>query len=248
MKTERNHLVYDGSFTGFLTTVYQAFVSAEQPSDIVSESCAGIFRTGIVVVTDRQRALRVWKGLQKKSPSALKSIYFAFLSETGGIEILLYRYIRSLFYALSPEEGLLSGEIEKINELAAKVGYEKRHLEGALNLQELGGNISIAKISPKYNVLPLISRHFRHSMKNRQWLIYDQKRKYGIHFYLGKTSFVGTDFLEELFRMQELISEDSSTVLSGPGFQLGGNPGRCDQFVRNAERLKPGTMIHRPAV
>jgi probable DNA metabolism protein len=37
-------------------------------------------------------------------------------------------------------------------------------------------------VSPKYDVLPLIRRHFEHRLADQQWVIYDTRRGYGMFF------------------------------------------------------------------
>ena len=93
-------LIYDGSFNGFLSAVYKAFDERIQVADIQKNSIAqrGLFTDTETVFTQMDEAKRVWNGVEKKSNTIIKNIYFAFLSEASGIELLLYRQIRKLFF------------------------------------------------------------------------------------------------------------------------------------------------------
>ncbi|MEL6917199.1 MAG: DNA metabolism protein, partial [Bacteroidota bacterium] len=92
-------LIYDGSFNGFLTCIFKAFDEKLAVSDIQkdSKSQEGLFSETEVIFTQTENAKRVWNGIQRKSNLAIKNIYFAFLSEAKGIELLLYGYVRKMF-------------------------------------------------------------------------------------------------------------------------------------------------------
>lgn len=77
-------LVYDGSFDGFLTCVFQVYDLKIKQVIIQkeNENQASLFGGTNVVVTDAVKADRVWKGLGKKmSNSGRLRIYYGFLSE-----------------------------------------------------------------------------------------------------------------------------------------------------------------------
>ena len=90
---EAKILVYDGSFNGYLTAIFTAFEQKLVIADIQkdSQSQSGLFSDVETVYTDVDKAKRVWNGIEKKSNTTIKNIYFAFLSENPGIELLLYR-------------------------------------------------------------------------------------------------------------------------------------------------------------
>ena len=89
-------LVYDGSFDGFLTCVFQVYDLKLKQVIIQkdSESQASLFGKQNVVAADPVKADRVWKGLGKKTSNAGRlRIYYGFLSEKQWVENLLLRYI-----------------------------------------------------------------------------------------------------------------------------------------------------------
>ncbi len=186
-------LIYDGSFNGFLTVVYQAFDKKTDVTDIQKNRIAqrGLFSATETVFTKMGKARKVWNGIQSKSNSAIENIYFAFLSETNGVELLLYRYIKKLF---SPTDTLhlnfTTGSMVRIGQLAKAVRKEKHHIETFIRFQLTQDQLRFATISPEFDVLPLITKHFRSRHANQQWLIYDIKRKYGVHHNLKKTEII----------------------------------------------------------
>lgn len=178
-------LVYDGSFNGFLTTIYKAFDEKLEVSDIQKNNATqrGLFSDTETVFTNIDKAKRVWNGISKKGTASVKNIYFAFLSEQKGIELLLYRYVLKLF---SRDEILhlnfSDSTVVKISQLAKSVGREKHRMEAFVRFQLTKDDIYFANIEPDFDVLPLISKHFKSRYADQQWIIYDIKRKYGIYY------------------------------------------------------------------
>ncbi len=193
--------IYDGSFNGFLTSIFVAFEEKAQVADIQKNTVRqnGLFSETETIFTHVEKAKRVWNGIQKKNQNAIKNIYFAYLSETKDIEILLYRYIRKLFANQgSIHSDYSDGLVLKISQLAKSVGREKHRMEAFVRFQLTQDDIYFANIEPDFNVLPLISKHFRSRYADQQWLIYDVKRQYGIFYDLNKVEIVSLD-LDEIY-------------------------------------------------
>ena len=55
-------------------------------------------------------------------------------------------------------------------------------------------NIYFANIEPDFNVLPLISKHFKSRYADQKWVIYDIKRNYGLFYDLKTLEIVQMDF------------------------------------------------------
>ena len=176
-------LIYDGSFNGFLTAIYRAFETRIELADIRrrADGQKAMFAETVMVRTETDKARRVWDGIAGNNYQAVRKIYFAFLSEQQGIEFLLYRYIRNLFKpgGIPEKEAAVS---LRIDTLAEMVGQEKKRLEAGLKFSEANGSAALAVLSPRYNILPLITRHTRSRLPDRSWILYDNKRNYGLYF------------------------------------------------------------------
>ncbi len=192
-------LIYDGSFNGFLTTVFKAFEERLHIADIQKNSIGqnGLFSKTETVFTQMDKAKRVWNGIRNKSNSAIKRIYFAYLSGHKGIEVLLYRYIQGLFQ----KDGGISGDFSndlylKISQLAKSVGREKHRMEAFVRFQYTQDGIYFANIEPDFDVLPLISKHFKSRYADQEWIIYDIKRSYGLYYNLKSVEIISLDLKE----------------------------------------------------
>ncbi len=196
---EAKILIYDGSFNGFLTCVFKAFEEKIQVADMQSNSDVqrGLFSETEIVFTEMEKAKRVWSGIEKKSTVAIKNIYFAFLSETKNRELLLYHYIQKLFSTTEYMHLNFSDDIVlRTCQLAKSVGREKHRMEAFVRFQLTKDGIYFAPIEPDFDVLPLISKHFRSRYADQQWLIYDVKRKYGLFYDLKSVELVSLDVNE----------------------------------------------------
>ncbi len=178
-------LIYDGSFNGFLTAV---FISFEDDIEVLgfqreTSTQKGLFTDSKTIVTNKSNAKRVWESIEKKSHTAIRNIYFAFLSEADGVDFMLYRYIKKLYGLLDSNEIEHVAIIEvKIAKLALNVSREKAQIENLVNFQLTNDDVYIAEIEPGFNIIPLISRHFRNRYPKHQWIIFDRKRKYGVYY------------------------------------------------------------------
>ncbi len=193
---EAKILIYDGSFNGFLTSVFKAFDERIEVADIQKNSLAqnGLFSDTETVFTEIDKAKRVWNGIQKKSSYAIKNVYFAFLSESSGIEMTLYTYIKKLFSPIDMVHLNFSDDtILKINQLAKSVGREKHRMEAFVRFQLTKDGVYFANIEPDFDILPLVSKHFRSRYADQQWLIYDVKRKYGLFYDLNTVEIIRLD-------------------------------------------------------
>ncbi|MDC6364772.1 MULTISPECIES: TIGR03915 family putative DNA repair protein [Flavobacteriaceae] len=195
-------LIYDGSFNGFLTAVFVAFDERVNVADIQKNSqCqSGLFSETETIFTHVEKAKRVWNGIRNKSHNAISNVYFAFLSETEGVELMLYTYIQKLMSSNNAKHLDYSDNIvSHISQLARKVGREKHRMEAFVRFQLTKDDIYFANIEPDYDVLPLISKHFRNRYTDQQWLIYDVKRKYGIFYNLDHVEMVSLNLQEVHF-------------------------------------------------
>jgi probable DNA metabolism protein len=189
-------LIYDGSFNGFLTAVFTAFDEHIPVSDIQSNTIKqnGLFSETRTIFTEMDKAKRVWNAVQNKNNHVIRTIYFAYLSGYEGIEELLYRYIKKLFRPAAEEStGNMGAILQKINQLATCVAREKERLERSLGFYPTNDAVYFATIYPDFDVLPLISKHFRSRFKDQAWLIYDQKRKYGLYYNLEGVEIISLD-------------------------------------------------------
>lgn len=187
-------LTYDGSFEGFLSSVFIAYEQKTLQAKIIrfDRAAPTFFEKTETVITNETNADRVWKGLKKKcANSGLNNLYCAFLSEMEHVETLLFSYIKQAFKAPNPIDGDFSNPIVlQISKIVKMVGREKHRMDAFIRFKLTKDNIYFATIEPDFNVLPLNTKHFKNRYADQKWLIYDIKRQYGVYYNLETTATV----------------------------------------------------------
>lgn len=190
LMSEQNTLNYDGTFDGFLTCVFYIYelklsTVTFQRKEHVQES---LFGSTIEIITDLEKADRVWRGIKRKTSGRGSSrLYTAFLSEQAQIESLLLDYIQHAFKSALPIDSDFSNEtVLKVSQIVKSVGREKHRMEAFVRFKLTKDGIYFANIEPDFDVLPLISKHFKSRYADQKWIIYDLKRHYGLYYDLEK--------------------------------------------------------------
>lgn len=186
-------LQYDGTFDGFLSMIFYAFEHKLQPQEIFQEEQAvhDLFSEMVRVETDTIKAERVWNGLIKKSSQKnARMVHIAFMSQLPGVEMLLWRYLRKIFTSNHPDfyQNMLDEDVYEVVQTARKVKKEVHRFHGFVRFQQAADNIYFAPIDPDHDILPLLIPHFKSRYADQQWVIYDTRRKYGIHYDLKNVS------------------------------------------------------------
>jgi probable DNA metabolism protein len=179
-------LIYDGSFEGFLTCVFELYERKSEAGRIVrSNLYQPLLEEEVITITaDATKANRVWSGLNKKtSTDKLIQFYKAFLSERVDMEDNLLGFIRYVFNSsVCVEKDYSNKSTLYISQIAKQVHREKHRMEAFIRFQLTTDNIYYAAIEPDFNALPLIVKHFKDRYADQHWIIYDRKRNYGIQY------------------------------------------------------------------
>jgi probable DNA metabolism protein len=194
-------MIYDGTFEGWLTAVFEIYEHKfmEAHITIKEKLQPGFFGSVHNIIADNKKANRVWKGLQDKlSKVAQTHLYHAFLSELKGIENTLLQYVQYAFKSKSTVERDYSNEtILRVAQTAKKVAREKHRMEAFIRFQLTKDGMYYAICQPDFNVLPLIEKHFKTRYADQRWLIYDAFRKYGLYYDLKNVEVVQLSFNEQ---------------------------------------------------
>ncbi|GAA4274051.1 TIGR03915 family putative DNA repair protein [Aquimarina gracilis] len=187
-------LLYDGTFDGFLCSVFMAYEQKISAPIIRKKTQTNnqLFTISEQVVTQKDKAERVWNGFKKKTNlSEQRDFFKAFLSEIKGVENTLLSYMRSTFTKETNNNIDFSNkDILKISQVARMVGREKHRMEAFVRFQLIKDGLYVATVSPDFNVLPLITHHFKDRYADQKWLIFDTARKYGIYYDLHSVEIV----------------------------------------------------------
>ncbi|HEX2946936.1 MAG TPA: TIGR03915 family putative DNA repair protein [Clostridia bacterium] len=173
--------VYDGSFEGILTSVFEAFSRKEAPDAIVSEQGLqqDLTASYVFVTADQEKSDRVYASIWKNiSEDALKNVYHTFLSEDPEAGTLIYRYLKLGWKMGSSVDMHLSDDtVFKIMDINRRVGFEVHRLMGFVRFRQVEGELYYSSISPDHNVVELLAPHFAERLSDQNWIIHDVKRE-----------------------------------------------------------------------
>jgi len=195
-------LVYDKTFIGLLTAIFDVYEYKFKNPLIYPEGNArsSLFGAHHVVHTDTKKSERVWSKLDMKlSKISLTQLYKTFLSELPGIENNILRYIQYVIASrYNVENDYSHTEVLMVKQTAKKVDREKHRMEAFVRFALTKDELYYSIIQPDFNVLPLISNHFKNRYADQRWLIYDIRRKYGLYYDKKNITEVQIDFTSDL--------------------------------------------------
>ncbi len=93
---ENQVYLYDGTFDGLLTIVFECYLQKNIPSNIVPETdyISSFLEQPKHIITDEVKAKRIWNGIYHSiSYTALYDCYYSFLSCQKGKEMLILKYL-----------------------------------------------------------------------------------------------------------------------------------------------------------
>ncbi|MCG8411157.1 MAG: TIGR03915 family putative DNA repair protein [Bacteroidales bacterium] len=181
-----NILVYDNTFEGLLTAIYDALDLNIVPDKIVSKKTyqSDMFAIKYEIDPDLEKFESLWEKIrQKTNEQNCQRIFKAFLSETENIENVIYNYIKLILSSsFNIETNFGNDSVLKLNNAQKKVAREAQRVLMFVRFQKTSDNIYYASFDPKYNVIPLTVNHFKNRFTNQQWVIFDTRRKYGFYY------------------------------------------------------------------
>jgi len=193
-------VLYDGTFEGFLTAVFEVYEYKIAGPKISRAHIAegSLFGDVHIVHTNHAKVKRVLAKLdQKILKTTINQLYKTFLSELTGIENVLLRYIQ---YVIARKPGAENDyghpDVLMVQQTSRKVHREKHRMEAFIRFQLTRDQLYYAIIQPDFNVLPLIANHFKERYADQRWLVYDCRRKYGLYYDLKEVSEVMIHFNE----------------------------------------------------
>lgn len=181
--------LFDGTFPGLLTAVFESYASRQRAPVLVpaTDYQPGFLDTAVTIVPDPEKAQRVWKGLGKRIGNTRRhEFYTVFLSENAEAWHHMFAYARYIFDH-DGERAMDYGNrhVLAITAYAKKVSRERHRMKAFVRFKRGADGLYSAVVEPDFNVLPLIAVHFRDRYADQRWLIFDKRRHYGIYYDLA---------------------------------------------------------------
>ena len=186
--------VFDNTLDGLLTAVFDSFFLKQQPEYLLAEGeqLPLFAEEPHRVVTDSEKAERVWKGLEKHlSKDGLHMITISWLSEERALNQPLFNFICKVFrpHPLTPSPRGEGGAFGR---------------EGSLSLEQNASDEDVLAVRNSCRRVlheQLRMKQFIRFQKakdgnDQPWLIYDAKRHYG-YYYDGAAAPIRITFEDE---------------------------------------------------
>ena len=178
------HYIYDGSFDGLLTVIYE-HAYTEKAEEISIEGSDMQLSLGSVmhVAADTVKSEKVASALEKKvSPAALRRAYRAYLTAEDGREMDILEYV-FLAFKIGRDVDRLHGDpiVRRIDVLNHKVSWETEKFLGILRFSVIaddsGREVLYAPIKPNCDIIQAFMPHFLNRYRQEPFIIHDVGRE-----------------------------------------------------------------------
>ncbi|HEY0976921.1 MAG TPA: TIGR03915 family putative DNA repair protein [Flavobacteriales bacterium] len=180
------HYVFDGTWEGLLSTVFVVFEEKCAAITLVrsASEITDLFVPVREVVTDHARAGRVEHALKEKlGHRRVKELWSLLLAERKEADGTALAYIvRGFNLPVEEVDDPREPVVLELRDWRKKLRHEAHHMEAFVRFRENTDGIWSATIAPAYDVLPLITPHFRKRYADMRWCIRDERRGYGVYF------------------------------------------------------------------
>lgn len=171
--------LYDGSFEGLLTCVFEAYASKERDASLKNKFAyiPSFLDEVKEIKTDMEKFERVYSSIPKKiSRRAQEIIYRVWLSEDENAPDLIFHFLKAGYKMGSLVTDFIQDPlINKIIDLDMKVRRESHRFLGLLRFKEISKDLFYAGYEPGYNITGLIAPHFVDRL-SMPFIIHDKKR------------------------------------------------------------------------
>ncbi|MEO2736854.1 TIGR03915 family putative DNA repair protein [Clostridium butyricum] len=199
-------LIYDDSFEGLLTSIYDAFYSKHQIDGIygLSQYNAPLLLGEIKnIETDLNKFEKVRNSIINKIDLlCLQKIYMVYLSNVEDKGMVIFKYLKSAFkYKKNIHAFLHIDIVRQIDEIKKRVSFEAHKFKGFVRFKSIDNNFLYCSIEPDNNILELIGDHFMKRFSNEYWIIHDIYRNKAIIYDTNK------------YEIIELLQDDCKNLL-----------------------------------
>ncbi len=178
--------LYDGTFEGLLTIVFDCYISKEIPSKILSEYeyITNILDETKIIQTDYAKSDRVFYGISKNiCEDALYNAYYAFLCSNlthicENKELEIVKFLLDGFVIGPRIMTMLSvSYVFHVMQMRKNMLSEAHKLKGLTRLQEIGNNLFYASIHPENNVIENLGHFFIRRFPTQNLILHDKNRE-----------------------------------------------------------------------
>jgi probable DNA metabolism protein len=178
--------IYDGTFPGLLTAIYQWLKNGQREDNITTESRfePDLFAEPQTISNHPDMALKLFKALNDQlTQPVLRDLYYCYLSEVAGIEKAIAQFVQNVLQQGSGFAQNFADETARtIRKTSDRVSYEMIRFQGFLRFRKMNDGLYYAPIEPDHNIVELLAPHFSARFADQPWFIHDLRRKKGLYY------------------------------------------------------------------
>lgn len=172
-------LIYDGSFEGFLSLIYNVYYEKLKPIKIYKNIPNEILFEEIKhIETKDDNSQKVFDSMKKIFPkNIVQKILNIFMCDTKDFEMQLLEFIILGFKNPSELFNINNSCVFYINNLEKELFKNVHRMYAYTRFEELEDGSLYAKIESNFNVIYFLAKHFIKRFNNQNFIIHDIKRK-----------------------------------------------------------------------
>lgn len=174
-------LLYDDTFEGLLSAVFQSYSFHPAPEAVESRSLCQqrLGRRYVEAVPSEEQAERVIVGIRKTmGQEAYEKVWTAFQSSFLDRGDAVYRYIRlGMRIGRAVHQRITDPRVMRVDKICSLVGREAGMLRQFVRFSKLEGGVYYGEISPEHGVLPMLMPHFYSRFQIQPFLIHDKTHR-----------------------------------------------------------------------
>mgnify|MGYP002783253765 CR=1 FL=1 len=212
-----NIYIYDDTFEGLLTSIYNGFYSKIPPTCIYSkkENNTPLLLGEIIEIqTDFQKFNKVKNAIINKIDAlCLKKTYLVYLSNHEEKGMLIFKYLKTAFKLGKDCHAFLNLEIIRlVDTINRRVSFEAVRLKGFIRFKSINDKFLYSSIEPDNDILELIGDHFKNRFKNEYFIIHDISREKAIVY--NKISYEIIDMSIDDYEKLNVLNDEYTTLWS----------------------------------
>ena len=155
-------LVYDGTFEGFLSLVYEVYYKKLKPTNIYKTLPNEIIFDEVKTIeTNEENYKKVLEAIKTKfTKNILEKILNIFMCDSKDFEMALLEYIVIGFKDSKQLYNINNSCVFYLNSLEKELFKNVHRMSGFTRFEELEDKTLYAKIESKFNIVYFLGRHF----------------------------------------------------------------------------------------
>ena len=175
-------LIYDDTFEGLLTAIYDGFYSKEPLASIygISEANTPLLLGDIIeIITQKDKFKKVKDAIINKIDFlSLKKLYMVYLSNEKDKAMVIFKYLKIAFKLGHDVHSFLNvSAIRLVDDINRRVSMECHRFEGFIRFNFIDEKFLYSSIEPDNDILELLGDHFKNRFSSEYFIIHDISRE-----------------------------------------------------------------------